>query len=58
MRSEPRTFLAHYRSVDDAVELHRKYFDPLIPTFEAVPAHEQESLWKDIAAVFGRQPGD
>ena len=47
--------LHHYRSVGHAVDLFRAYFGPVKRAFDQLDAKGQESLRRDIEALYGRQ---
>ena len=51
MRSEKRTALQYYRSIDHAVEVFLTYFGPVIRASES---GEEERLRDDLEAVFSR----
>jgi SAM-dependent methyltransferase len=55
VRSEERTMLHHYRSVGHAVELFRTYFGPVKRAFDQLDAKGQESLRRDMEALYARQ---
>jgi SAM-dependent methyltransferase len=54
IRSEPRTKFHYYRSIGHAVDLFRTYFGPVKRAFEQLDAKGQESLRRDIEALYGR----
>lgn len=55
IRSEGRTMLHHYRSVGHAVDLFRAYFGPVKRAFDQLDPNGQESLRRDIEALYARQ---
>jgi SAM-dependent methyltransferase len=55
IRSEGRTTLHYYRSIGHALDLFRTYFGPVKRAFDQLDAKGQESLRRDIEALYGRQ---
>ena len=55
IRTEPRTTLQYYRSIGHAIDLFRTYFGPVTRAFDQLDAKGQESLRRDIEALYGRQ---
>ncbi len=54
IRTERKTVTMYYRSIDQAIEIFRRYFGPMARAFQAIDAAGQDALRSDVATLFDR----
>ena len=54
IKTERRTTLSYYRSVDHAVDVFSRYFGPIARAVEVLDAEKQDALRRDVAGILTR----